>query len=155
MGRDSAEPGDWGVYTERLPPAALSYRTVRSLIDLCVGIGLGLAATFMFVPEWWRPIIFGLLGADLVLALYAYIPVLLRRRVRNTRYAVDALTVRVRRGVLFRREMVISTAQLLSVTIIDGPLLRAFGLVNVLYTTIKMPERLGPVTVVEANALRE
>jgi uncharacterized protein len=140
---------------DRLPPRAFRYLAVRSLIEVAVG-SLVLAAAAAWIPDpAFRSAVLIAIGALALAAVVVEIPLLDRRRVATTRYAVSAELVRVRHGLLIRREVSIATPQILNVEIVDGPLLRAFGLASVRLTTIGGAERLGPLEPDAAGRVRD
>lgn len=141
-------------YSESLPPHSLRYLNIRSVLDIMILTVLAVIAIWAFVPTSWRPAAWALLAVSVALGIAIDLPVVNRLQVRNTSYEVTEDAVRLRRGMLLRRDTVISTAQLLNVTIIDGPLLRRYGLAKVAFTTIAHIEPLGPVTAAEALRLR-
>lgn len=141
-------------YPASLPAAAITYLNVRSVLELAtVGI-VGVAILLSWVPSGWQPTVVAALLALIVVGGSVEIPVLNRLQVRRTSYEVTEDAVRIRRGMLLRRDVVIATAQLLNVTIIDGPILRRFGLVKIAFVTIANVELLGPIEVGHAHELR-
>lgn len=141
-------------YATALPPIALRYLHVRSLIEISFVILAALAVVLLLLPEAWRG-----LGAAAVLlsgivGALVDLPIVNRIIIRNTSYEVVDDLVRIRRGVLVHRDLTISAVQILTVSIVDGPILRRYGLAKVHFTTIAHTDPLGPVTVAEAEALR-
>lgn len=141
-------------YATRLPAEALGYLGARSAIEVGVTGLAGAAAIVWLVPDTWRNIAWAILSFLVILGVVVEVPILNRLIVRNTSYEVTGDAVRIHRGMLFRRDIVIATAQLLNVTIVDGPLLRRRGLAKVSFSTIAHVEPLGPVKAQEAERLR-
>lgn len=128
-----------------LAPRALAYLNIReglSTLLISVALGVGIA----FLPDaMWRGILWGVLAALAVISLAIELPWLNRKEVENTSYTVTPAYVYLTVGWLWRRSTVISTAQILNVEIVQGPLLRAFDAVSVRFTCISEVEALGPL----------
>lgn len=141
-------------YATKLPSGALRYLHMRSLVEITFVILAVLAVVMLLLPEEWR----GLGGAAVlvlgIIGMLVDLPIVNRLIVRNTSYEMIDDLVCIRRGVLIHRDLTISAAQILTVSIVDGPLLRRYGLVKVKLTTIAQTDPLGPVTVAEAEELR-
>jgi membrane protein YdbS with pleckstrin-like domain len=137
-----------------LPREALRYRVVRSCIEAVIGGVLLASGLVVGVREDLRPVAMTALCALLVLAVTVEIPLVDRALIRSTSYQVDECAVRIRRGVLVERSVVLSTAQLAAVTLVEGPLLRRFGLVVVVFVCATTTERLGPLGKEEAQRVR-
>ncbi|MDY0914657.1 PH domain-containing protein [Rathayibacter festucae] len=137
-----------------LPRTAVRYRDVRSYIETLIGAIVLTGGVFFAVPGYLQPLAMSVLGVLLLLAVTVEIPLMNRALVRSTSYQVDACAVRIRRGLLFQRTVVLSTAQLVAVTLLEGPLLRRFGLVVVVFVCATTSERLGPLGKDEAQRVR-
>ncbi|OMH32460.1 hypothetical protein BGP79_07295 [Tersicoccus sp. Bi-70] len=137
-----------------MPPVALRYTTIRSLLTVLPVTAVLSAGILLFLPESWRFLVLGILLVVVVVGTVADLCLFNRWSVRNTRYSVDASSVRIRHGRLLVRETTIATAQLLNVTVNEGPLLRHWGLARVTFTCISEVEPLGPLTVAEAESVR-
>ena len=143
-----------GAYGSTLPPQALKYVNTRAILDV-IAVTVVVAALIMWLaPEQWRLPAVVILVLLLIAGLAVDLPFINRLSVRSTSYELDQAAVRIRRGILISRDTVISTAQLLNVTIVQGPLLRRFGLVKIAFTTIANVEPLGPLSADEAESLR-
>ena len=137
-----------------LPRKAVHYRYVRSSLETLVGAVVLAGGVLLAVPGYLRPLAMTVLGILLLLAVTVEIPLVNRALVRSTTYDVDDCAVRIRRGFLFERTSVLSTAQLVAVTLVEGPLLRRFGLVVVVFVCATTRERLGPLGKEEAQRVR-
>lgn len=146
MGRDAG--------SSALPAAALRYRNLRSWAVLLVSSVLLTGGVLLGVPEEHRPAALAVLWVLLVLAATVETPLLNRASIRSTSYEVDECAVRIGRGLLLRRTVVLATAQLVGVTLVEGPLLRRFGLVVVVFSCAATSERLGPLDREEAHHVR-
>lgn len=142
-------------YAHMLPPSALRYLRVRSLVELLIAAPAVALIAFWIVPEEWRLPSLCVVSFLAVVGAAVELPFIDRRIVENTSYEVADGAVRIRRGVLIRRDLVISTAQILNVSIVRGPLLRRFGLAKVSFATIAHSDGLGPVSPPEAERIRQ
>lgn len=141
-------------YAHSLPAQALKYLNIQSSIQLIIVMGSAAALVSWLVPEPWRTWILIAVPALTVISLLVELPFMNRLEVKHTSYEVSATEVRLRKGVLFTRDTVISAAQILNVSVAEGPLLRRFGLAKVQFTSISHIEPLGPVTLEQANSIR-
>ena len=137
-----------------LPAAALRYRNIRSWAGLLVSSVLLTGGVLLGVPEEHRSGALAALGVLVVLAATVETPLVNRASIRSTSYEVDDCAVRIGRGLLLRRTVVLPTAQLVGVTLVEGPLLRRFGLVVVVFSCAATSERLGPLGREEALRVR-
>lgn len=141
-------------YSNRLPSSALRYVNLRSMVEIAV-LAVGVtAAVVLFVPPAWRLAAWIVLAISVMVGAAVDVPIINRLQVRSTSFEVTHDAVYIRRGILLRRDTIISTAQLLNVTVVDGPLLRRYGLVKVAFATIAHVEPLGPLTADHAEQLR-
>jgi len=141
-------------YSLALPPEALRYRNIRSYSEMLFWILLLFGLLALGVPRHLQPLASAALVVLLLLTVTVEIPVVNRALVRLTSYEVDDCAVRIRRGLLFERTIVLPTAQLVIVTVIEGPLLRRFGLAVVVFSCASTAERLGPLRRAEAHRVR-
>lgn len=148
-------PGPQSHGTHRLAPAALRYQNTSDIILAAVGTPLLAAATLLIPDLTWRLWILIGLGFFTVVGLVIDIPFVNRWEVRNTSYTVTPEVVFIRRGLLVRRTTTLSTAQILNVEIVQGPLLRAFDLVKVRFTCIADVEGITGVTEDAAREIRD
>jgi len=139
---------------EHLPPVALRYLTTRSAIELAAALLIGVSALIAFVPPPWLAPAAGLLAAAAAGGFVVDFRVINQMRVTYTTYSVSADVVLIGRGRFFRRTTFVPTAQILNVECTQGPLLRAFGLMNVRFVCITDVERLGPLSAQDAEAIR-
>lgn len=157
-GEDDVAAGDAAVATARyaltLPPGALRYVNLRAAAEaVTVAVAVG-ALIALLAPAAWRPALLILLAVLVAVALTVDLPLVNRLAVRSTSYECDGTTLRIRRGILFSRDIAVPCAQILDVVIAEVPLLRSCGLVGVRCRTIMGGERLGPVTPAEADRIR-
>lgn len=133
-------PGD-----SSLAPRALTYLNVREGLGTVV-VTVALSVATSFIPDpMWRAALWILMAALAVVSLLVELPWLNRKQVEHTSFMVTPDFVYITRGWLWRRSMVISTAQILNVEVVQGPLLRAFDVVSVRFTCISEIEGLGPL----------
>ncbi|MFV0373287.1 PH domain-containing protein [Microbacterium sp.] len=143
-------PGD-----RRLAPAAHGYLAATGLLGTLFGGGVALAAILLWVHDpWWRPALLIALGTLVVGGVVLDLVILNPLEIAYTSYTVTADFVYIRRGRFFRRSLVISTAQILNVEIVEGPLLRAFGVVKVSFTCLTEEKSISPVRSQEAERIR-
>lgn len=145
---------DRRVLADRLPEGALKYlHAVTGLQAAAITAG-GVPLAIWLLDDPWDVRVAAAVGALVVVSLILELALLNPLRVRWTRYEVDRTAVRIRRGRLLKRHMVIPAAQLLNVTVIQGPLLARWGLAKVTFTCIAHPEQLGPIALEDAEEIR-
>lgn len=148
---------DGGVPTEptmRLPRGALGYVNIRSLLGVVVLTVVLAVALPIIVPAEWRTMV--LVGAGLVVVIGTVIDLIVNRlAVRATVYGVTPDFVRIRRGVLVTSDTVIPAAQIMNISVIEGPVLRRLGMARLRFTCIAHVEPLGPLSVDEALRVRD
>lgn len=132
-------------YASTLPPVALHYLTIRSTIEVLMTGALACGLALWLVPGSWRMPTLVIMAILIIAGLIVDVPIVSRLTMHHTSYQVGADAVRIKRGVLLSKDTVLSTAQILNVSIIEGPLLRRFGLAKVRFTTLNHVEPLGPV----------
>ena len=146
--------GDWSVpdraarsqtYAATLPPVALRYLAIRSTVEVLMTGVLACGLALWLVPAGWKLPVLVVLAILILIGLVIDVPIVSRLTMRHTSYHVGADAVRIRRGFLLSRDTVLSTAQILNVSIVEGPLLRRFGLAKLKFTTLNHVEPLGPV----------
>ena len=152
--REKAMTGKAQGYAMSLPATAFAYLNIRSMLELTAAGAVGAALVAWLAPVAWRPVAYIALTTLLVAGLLIEIPIVNRLQVRSASFEVMEHAVRIRRGILLRRDILIAATQLRNVTITDGPLLRRYGLVKVDFVTIAHFEPLGPVTAEQAARLR-
>lgn len=148
-------PGPSGHGRHRLDPAALKYHTAADLILAVIGTPILAAATLLIPDLAWRAWALIAIAVLTAVGLLVDIPFVNRWEVRNTSYTVTPEVVFIRRGLLIRRTTTISTAQILNVEIVQGPLLRAFGIVKVRFTCISETEGITGITEAAAEEIRD
>lgn len=148
-------PGPQSHGEHRLAPATLRYRNTTDVIVAVVGTPILAAATLLIPDLTWRVWVLAGIGVLTLVGLLVDIPFVNRWEVRNTSYTVTPEVVFIRRGLLIRRTTTISTAQILNVEIVQGPLLRAFDLVKVRFTCIADVEGLSGLTADAAAEIRD
>lgn len=142
------------ILADRLPEVALRYLHVITGIQAAAIAACGIPLALWLLDDPWNGRVSALIGTLVVVSLILEIALLNRLRVRWTSYEVDRTAVRIRRGRLLKRNMVIPAAQLLNVAIIQGPLLSQWGLAKVTFTCIAHPEQLGPLALKDAEEIR-
>lgn len=139
---------------ERLPRRALSYLNARDgLGTVILAALLAGAAAFITDPALRTTAWIGVLVLTIA-GVLVELPWLNRIQTRATSYTVTTRYIYIVRGRLRRHSVMIATPQVLNVEIVQGPLLRAFGLVSVRFTCITEFERLGPLTPEAAERAR-
>lgn len=139
---------------ETLPPAALRYENLRTL-SAAVPVGALLIAGALWVrAEWVGFVALWILLPLCVVSAVIDIAVVNRLQYRSYRYAIDRSTVEIRHGLLLRSRVTISSVQILSVDIVQGPLLTSCGLASIVFRTVGGTIRLGPVTPSAAKDVR-
>lgn len=152
--------------TPRLPPPAgspgadrLAARagTYLNLRDATVTLVVGalVAGVAVVIPDpALRVVVWAGTALLVLVSLLVELPWLNRVRVRTTSYTVTPDFIYVVRGRLWRRSVLIATPQVLNVEIVQGPLLRSFGLVAMRFTCITETEWLGPLDPDSADRAR-
>jgi putative membrane protein len=114
-------------YARRLHPAGIAILAIRALRGLALPLGIAFAGSLMGSGSGepvWRILAFGLLGA--LIAVVAGVAGWL-----TTRWSLTDGTVRLREGVLARKETVVPLARVQAVDTVHGPLQRLFGVQGV------------------------
>ncbi|MFJ5697204.1 PH domain-containing protein [Arthrobacter sp. NPDC093139] len=132
-------------YASTLPPAALHYLMIRSTFEVLVTGVVSCGLALWLVPSGWKSPTLIVMAILIIAGLIIDVPIVSRLTTRHTSYHVDADAVRISRGFFLSKDTVLSTAQILNISIIEGPLLRRFGLAKVRFTTLNHVEPLGPV----------
>lgn len=132
-------------YASTLPPVALRYLTIRSTVEVLMTGALACGLALWLFPGGWKLPTLVVMAILIIAGLIVDVPIVSRLTMRHTSYHVGADAVRIKRGFLLSKDTVLSTAQILNVSIIEGPLLRRFGLAKVRFTTLNHVEPLGPV----------
>lgn len=141
-------------YASTLPPLALRYLMVRSAVEVLTTGTVACGLVVLLVPRDWLAASLAVMASLIAAGLLIDVPILSRLTMRHTSYEVNACAVRVKRGFLFSKDTVVSTAQILNVAIVEGPLLRRWGLAKVRFTTLSHVEPLGPLKRSEAEEIR-
>jgi hypothetical protein len=139
---------------QTLPRAALKYENLRTLAAAVPVVALLLAAAVWVTIYWVVFVAIWILLPLCVLSALLDIAVVNRVQVQAYRYTVDRSTVEIRRGIFWRSRTTISTVQILSVDVVQGPLLRSCGLASVAFRTVGGTIKLGPVTPAIADVVR-
>src|SRR6218665_33085 len=137
-----------------LPARSIAYARTRTCIDVGVAVAIFVAIVFAVAPAVWRPVLFTVAGVLVLVALTIQIPFIDRMRISNTSYDIDEGFVQIRRGILFVEDIVVPTDRILNVAIIQGPVLRLFGLARIRFVAISHFEALGPLFLDDAVRLR-
>ncbi|MFJ4029715.1 PH domain-containing protein [Paenarthrobacter sp. NPDC089989] len=150
----TARASHLSAYASKLPSAALRYLVIRSTVDVLVIGTFTCILVLMLVPRDWSVPSLAATGILISAGLIIDVPIISRLTMRHTSYEVDSNAVRVKRGILFSKDTVLSTAQILNVSIVEGPLMRRYGLAKVKFITLNHVEPLGPVELAVANEIR-
>lgn len=140
---------------QSLPPRALGYLMTRSACELAVGTVVIAMLLAQFAEGRWATVAWSLLLVGTALTALVEIPYFDKLKVRFTTFSANSERVVVRRGRWLRKVTTIPSRQILSVEVVEGPLLRRFALVNVRFTCISEIERLGPLEPAVARDLVE
>lgn len=132
-------------YASTLPQVALRYLMIRSTIEVLLTGVLSCGLALWLVPSGWKLPALLVMAILIIAGLIVDVPIVSRLTMRHTSYHVDTDAVRIKQGFLLSKDTVLSTAQILNISIIEGPLLRRFGLAKVRFTTLNHVEPLGPV----------
>lgn len=132
-------------YASTLPPVALRYLMIRSTIEVLITGVLSCGLALWLVPSGWKLPVLLAMAILIIAGLIIDVPIISRLTMRHTSYHVDTDAVRIRQGFLLSKDTVLSTAHILNISIVEGPLLRRFGLAKVRFTTLNHVEPLGPV----------
>lgn len=140
--------------SRRLPVEAIRLWGVHTVIGSAV-----LSCAVVAGAHWWGPgwaITASWIIAGVVL-LFGILDLLVLNRIKHRYYAytVDASEVSVTQGLLLRTSMTLAVPQILSIHVIRGPLQRLMGLASVRFTCVVDSETLGPVTVAEAERIKQ
>ena len=137
-----------------LPARSIAYARTRTCIDVGVAVAIFVAIVFTIAPDMWRPVLFTVAGVLVLVALTIEIPFIDRMRISNTSYDIDEGFVQIRRGILFAEDIIVPTDRILNVAIVQGPILRLFGLARIRFVAISHFEALGPLFLDDAIRLR-
>lgn len=137
-----------------LPPAALTYANLRTLATVAPVIGVLIAGVIWVRIDW--AVVFGLWVLVPLCAVSAIIDIAIVNRLQHRayRYTIDHSRVEIRSGLVLRSITTLSTVQILSVDVVQGPLLRSCALASIVFRTIGGTVRLGPVTPASAETIR-
>lgn len=138
-----------------LAPGALRYENTKTLILAAVLTPLAVAACFLIPDTTWRFWALVAIGVLTAATVFVDIPFVNRWEIQNTTYTVNSDVVFIRRGLLMQRTTTLSTAQILTVEVAQGPLLRAFKLVRVRFVCIADVEALTGLSAEAAEVIRE
>ncbi|MFW0772909.1 PH domain-containing protein [Paenarthrobacter nitroguajacolicus] len=141
-------------YASSLPPAALRYLMIRSVAEVLITGILACGLIILLVPPSWSAPCLLAMVVLIAAGLIIDVPIVSRLTIRHTSYEVDKDAVRIKRGFVVSKDTVLSTAQILNVSVIEGPLLRQGGLAKVRFVTLHHVEPLGPVERTVAEEIR-
>ncbi len=139
---------------QMLPPAALRYENLRTIAAAFPIAGLLTVAALLVDIEWVAFMALWVLLPVCVLSVVIDCAIVNRLQLRAYRYVLRDSTIDIRRGVFMRSTTTVSTIQVLTVDVVQGPLLRSCGLVAVVLHTIGGTIRLGPLTPAGAEVVR-
>lgn len=134
------EPGDTA-----LPPRSLSYLNLRDGAEVALVSFVAAALAWWFLEGSALYLSWLVLGILALVAFAVELPILNKRRVRNTSYSVEDEYVYITRGAVLRRSVFIPVRHILNVETVQGPLLRRFGFVKVRFVCITEVESLLPL----------
>lgn len=137
-----------------LPRAALKYENLRTLSAVVPVVALLIAGAVWVTIDWVVFVALWILLPLCVLSALIDIVVVNRLQFRAYRYTIDRSTVEIRHGLFWRSRTTISTVQILSVDVVQGPLLRSCGLASIVFRTVGGTIKLGPVTPDTAEGIR-
>ena len=142
-----AEPGS------RLPRRALAYLNLKAGMTWAGTMVAGLVVWLAIptaVPSWL------LVGGAFIatVTLITDIAFVHRWHCRTYRYALTADATRITHGRIFLRERSIPTSRTFGVEVVQGPVLRAFDLLELRIVTVVGSHPLGPVPRDEAERIR-
>ncbi|KJQ52458.1 PH domain-containing protein [Microbacterium sp. SA39] len=138
----------------RLPRKAITYARTRTAVESALLATVGTVATAVLAPGDARPFWFGAVGVLVLVIVAVDIPCIDRARILSVSYDVDKGFVRLRRGIVFVEDIVVPIERILNVAIVQGPILRVFGLVRIRFVTISRFDALGPLDLDVALRLR-
>lgn len=138
---------------ETLPRAALNYENLRTLSAAVPVVVLLIAGAVFVRIDWVGFVALWILVPLCVLSALIDIAVVNRLQYRAYRYTIGR-TVEIRHGLLMTSRTTISTVQILSVDVVQGPLLRSCGLASIVFRTVGGTIKLGPVTPAAAEGVR-
>lgn len=137
-----------------LSRAALKYENLRTLSAVVPVVALLIAGAVWVTIDWVVFVALWILLPLCVLSALIDIVVVNRLQFRAYRYTIDRSTVEIRHGLFWRSRTTISTVQILSVDVVQGPLLRSCGLASIVFRTVGGTIKLGPVTPDTAEGIR-
>lgn len=137
----------------RLPRRALTYLNLRAVITWAGTLLAGLVVHLVVpqvIPAWllaWAAVI-------ATASLIVDVGFVHRWRWRTYRYDLTSDATEIAHGRVFLRERSIPTRRAFGVEVVQGPLLRALGLVELRIVTVVGTHPLGPVPPDEAERIR-
>ncbi|MBP2436605.1 PH domain-containing protein [Microbacterium amylolyticum] len=137
-----------------LPPSAVTYGRQVAMISGTPVIMAAVAAGAWIAPTEHTLLVAVLTAVAAIVVMALDILVINVRLIRSVRYTIDAQSLRIRRGLLIKQEMELPLRHVISVSIVQGPMLRRLGLAKVRFMTIAQPQVLGPVDVLTAEKIR-
>lgn len=134
-------------------PVSPKLTTVR-LLSLAIGMGIlliAVACAWIFLPQWAA-----LAGSALWVLLTAWAAVLIPRQTRALGYCERESDLVLRKGVMFREQLLVPYGRMQYVQVESGPLEQRFGLATVkLHSAAADRLTLSGLTKPEADALRD
>jgi len=122
-------PSDW----QPLPDAARTVAGIAGVLGaLPVGAGIAFAVSLWLAPSW--PARIGLGAAVFVLVVLAGFT-LARARWRRTHWRLDARGLQVRRGLVWKSEVLVPRTRVQHLDLERGPIERRFGLATLVVHT--------------------
>ncbi|MDO5617928.1 PH domain-containing protein [Kocuria sp.] len=150
-----SQTGQWQGISPRFIPLTWINEVITVIFLLAITgwpVVLKLLGPFSGASWWWLLPLPGL-----VLLIFVINMLLTPRRVRAHCYREDADEFLVRRGLIYRRLVVVPYGRMQYVDVNSGPLMRAFGLAEITLHTAspQTNTKLPGVSAEEANRLRE
>jgi len=142
-----AEPGF------QLPRAALTYLNLRALIVWAAVMAAGLLVHLVLAGTIPVPLLI-VAAAIATITLITDVAFVHRWHCRTYRYHLTTEATRISYGRIFLRQRSIPVKRTFGVELVQGPLLRAFGLAELRIVTVVGSHPLGPVPWREAERLR-
>lgn len=133
---------------QQVSPKLAPIRRTISLIWLGIG-ALGMIVAATFVPWLW-------IGVGIILGIIGWLMWLIPRQVGAIGYAEMGDEFAVRRGIMFRKLILVPYGRMQYIEVDSGPLARKFGLATVtLHTAAVEDAEIPGVPVEEATRLRD
>lgn len=137
-----------------LPHSAVSYSRTRSGLEALLVVIVAVLVIVTVVPGNVRPISTAAVVGFAGLTAIIDIPFIDPARTRSVSFGLEGDFLRIRHGIFVRQDIVLPTDRILNITVVQGPILRVFGLAKIRFATISHFVPLGPLDVDEALRFR-